>query len=69
MDAALIERWLNTPQLLNEVADLPSPLDPNAIRIDTQERVARSVELSQETFGRFLERWTDRPPRARHPHR
>lgn len=68
-DAALIERWLNTPQLQHEIAESPSPTDPDAIRAETQQRIARSLELSQETFGRFLELWTDRPRRERHPHR
>ena len=69
VDAPLIERWISDPQLQAEMATLPDPLDPDAVRCETRRRVARSLELSEQTFGRFLERWTDRPRKPRHPHR
>ena len=68
-DAPLIERWINDPEMRTEMSALSDPLDPDAVRNETRERIARSLELSEQTFGSFLERWTDRPRKPRHPHR
>jgi GMP synthase (glutamine-hydrolysing) len=69
VDAPLIERWLNTPQLCREMERLPNPIEPAALRDATRTHIGRSVRLSDAVFSRFLEGWTDRPRRTQQPHR
>ncbi len=68
-NAALIERWLHTPAHVAEVEAQGGRLDAEAIRRDTRARIARSLQLADETFGHFLDHWTDRHRRAPQPHR
>jgi GMP synthase (glutamine-hydrolysing) len=69
VDAPLIERWLGVPQHLEELATLEGRVDPEVIRSETRRRIQRLQRLSDETFGRFLELFTDRRRRGSHPHR
>lgn len=68
-NAALIERWLNTPAHVAEIEAQGARLDAEAIRRETRERISRSLQLADETFGHFLDQWTDRRRRIPHPHR
>jgi GMP synthase (glutamine-hydrolysing) len=68
-DAALIERWLNTPEHRQELEASEETPSAEAIRAETRRRIARSLRLSDETFGRFVGRWTGRARRSEHPHR
>jgi len=67
-NAQLIERWLRTPTHVSEIEARGEPLDVEAIRSATLTRIARSLRLSDETFGRFLDLWTERGRRSPHPH-
>ncbi|HAN31297.1 MAG TPA: amidotransferase [Myxococcales bacterium] len=54
VDAALIERWLNTPVYRAEIAATCGQIDPDVIRAETLEQIDQLNELSEEVFGAFL---------------
>ncbi|MGI9258513.1 MAG: type 1 glutamine amidotransferase [Gammaproteobacteria bacterium] len=56
-DRALIERWLKTPVHMRELARLEGAIDPQVIIEDTTCYMARAMQLSQEFFGEFIERF------------
>jgi GMP synthase (glutamine-hydrolysing) len=65
VDEALIERWLGTPALKRELAELSDGGDASLIMQQTRAFIGRSGELSEAVFGAFIERfyrW-----RRRHP--
>lgn len=68
-NAALIDRWLDTPAHQTELESLGNARAGQTIERETRERIARSLQLSDETFGRFFDRWTERPRRVPYPHR
>lgn len=53
----LIERWLTLPQYAEEIRALADIVDPDAIRAETVERIAMLEDLSQRTFGKWIERF------------
>lgn len=55
LDERLINRWLNLPSLLAELAESGVPHDADAIRRQTHELIDDSVALSHEIFGAFLD--------------
>ena len=55
VDEPLIERWLSVPIHVAELAELEGRIDPEAIRRQTPENIARLGELSRGTFGAFIE--------------
>jgi GMP synthase (glutamine-hydrolysing) len=57
VDEALIERWLQTPIHLREIAKLKDTVDPKKIRADTARFILRSATLSNAFFGEFIERF------------
>lgn len=68
-NAALIARWLATPAHRDELESLVGSPDAETIQRETRERIAHSLRLSDETFGRFFDRWTGRRRRESQPHR
>lgn len=68
-DQALIERWLQTPVHLRELAKLGSTVDPQRILADTTRYIARATALSSVFFGEFIERFYRRRRRVALPSR
>lgn len=64
VDEALIERWLNVPVHREELADLRGQIDPDVIRQQTGDYIARSRSLGEAIFGRFIDLF-DLPTRRR----
>jgi len=54
-DERLIRRWLTVPVHRRELAVLGDRVDPDAIRHETEARIARSRTLSSRVFGAFIE--------------
>ncbi len=65
----LIERWLTVPVHRAEIESLNGAVDPEAIRRETRERMARTTQLADETFRRFIELFGPARLRPAHPHR
>jgi GMP synthase (glutamine-hydrolysing) len=57
VDEALIERWLGTPALKRELAELSDGGDASLIMQQTRAFIGRSGELSEAVFGAFIERF------------
>ena len=55
VDAALIERWLNTPIYQAEIAQTHGKIDPAIIRAETQKNIKELNHLSKNVFGAFLD--------------
>ena len=55
VDAALVERWLNTPIYQAEIASTNGLIDPEIIRYETQRNIEQLNALSAKVFGEFLE--------------
>ena len=55
VDAALVERWLNTPVYQAEIAATNGKIDPDVIRAQTLEHINELNQLSEKVFGGFLE--------------
>jgi GMP synthase (glutamine-hydrolysing) len=68
VDERLIERWLGVPVHREELARLGGRIRPETIRRDTARHASRARALSDETFARFVELFSDRRRRHRHPH-
>ena len=54
VDAALVDRWLNTPVYRAEIAATEGRIDPDAIRRETAEKIVDLEALSVRVFGEFL---------------
>lgn len=69
VDSMLVERWLTVPANQRTLQDEVGRIDPQAIR----EQVPHSIEplqrLSEETFGRWVDRFEIRPKRRALPSR
>ena len=57
VDAALIERWLTLPFYAEQLDRLSDRVDPDRVRDDTRQHIAMLEALSQETFGRWINRF------------
>lgn len=55
VDAALVERWLNTPVYQKEIASTKGKIDPDVIRAQTAHNIDELNALSKQVFGGFLE--------------
>ena len=55
VDAALIERWLNTPVYQAEIAATGGRIDPDVIRAQTRENIEQLKALSEQVFDSFLD--------------
>lgn len=71
VDAAMIHRWLRTPGNARELAGLPGGAPAAAARIaaDTERYMARSLQLAEAFFGRYLALFHQRRRRLRLPSR
>jgi GMP synthase (glutamine-hydrolysing) len=65
VDEPMIERWLEVPLNRDEIRSLHGEIDPEAVRKETRLHAHRLRELSDRTFGRFIELFA---PRRRHHH-
>jgi len=54
VDEPLIERWLNVPIHRAELEELEGRIDPDVIRRETPDHIARLKSLSDETFSNFI---------------
>ena len=54
VDEPMIERWLQVPGHLTELAALQGRIDPQQILRETPQYIGRLKELSRLTFGAFL---------------
>jgi len=55
VDEPLIERWLNVPIHVAEIESLAGKVCPNAIREQTPRHIDRLKNLSDRTFGGFIQ--------------
>ena len=55
VDKPMIERWLNVPENKREIEELDGKIDPDRIKSDTPQYIARLTELSNSVFGNFIE--------------
>jgi GMP synthase (glutamine-hydrolysing) len=54
VDEPMIERWLNVPHHVAEIAETCGTIDPAAIRRDTPQHIGRLKTLSDRVFGEFV---------------
>lgn len=54
VDEPLIERWLRTPVMRQEIEELGGEVDPEAIRAETPRAMARLQSLSRRVFSEFI---------------
>ena len=57
VDPPLIERWLATPAMRDELDELRESTSAERIRAETQRHIVRAMRLSQDVFGAFIERF------------
>jgi GMP synthase (glutamine-hydrolysing) len=55
VDERLIERWLRVAPHRKELKDLKGTIDPKYIRQETPKNIERLKNLSDETFGNFID--------------
>ena len=55
VDEAMIQRWLVAPINLKELEELKGVIDPNQIRAETRSFINELIELSDKTFGEFID--------------
>jgi GMP synthase (glutamine-hydrolysing) len=53
VDARMIDEWLETPANREELAAVKGDIDPQTIRADTRQNIARLAQLGTEVFGVF----------------
>jgi GMP synthase (glutamine-hydrolysing) len=58
VDAPMVERWLGTESLRDEMAE--HGFDPDAIRTSTREHIARSQALARRVFSTFIDRFASK---------
>lgn len=68
VDERVIERWLAVPVHRREIESLNGQIDPEAIRAETPDRIARLKRLSDRTFGEFIRLFGNLRRRVEHPH-
>ncbi|MBT8144192.1 MAG: gamma-glutamyl-gamma-aminobutyrate hydrolase family protein [Gammaproteobacteria bacterium] len=57
VDAQLIERWLTLPGYAAELAALKDSIHPDQVRADTRRHIDMLEQLSQRTFGRWVDQF------------
>ena len=57
VDEALIRRWLATPAMRQEIAELSGAVDPDAVLDQTANNIGRSMRLSHSVFNTFIDRF------------
>ncbi|MFT5444133.1 MAG: GMP synthase (glutamine-hydrolyzing) [Myxococcota bacterium] len=68
VDGPMIERWLNVPAHLAEMATEGERISPERIRADTPDHVQRLHELSDLIFSQFIELFGSLRKRGEGPH-
>jgi GMP synthase (glutamine-hydrolysing) len=63
VEAALIDRWLRSPALADDLLHPGLPHDPSTIRVDTARHLAANLQRAEAAFEAFLDRVG--PPRQR----
>lgn len=58
VDEPLIERWLNVPVNLEELATVTDYIDPMSIRHDIRHYLPRMQDLSHDVFGKWIEQFS-----------
>jgi GMP synthase (glutamine-hydrolysing) len=69
VDSSLIERWLSVPDNQAILEAEAGNVVPDEIRSQTVERIAALQALSEETFGRWVDRFEFSPKRRHLPSR
>jgi GMP synthase (glutamine-hydrolysing) len=69
VDEPMIHRWLQVPVHRQEIESLNGRIDPDRIRDETPSHIGRLKELSERTFGAFLELFGPRRKRVALPSR
>jgi len=59
----LIDRWLRSPALADDLLHPGLPHDPSTIRVDTARHLAANLQRAEVAFEAFLDRVG--PPRQR----
>lgn len=54
VDEPMVERWLRIPQNKKEIEETNGKIDPDKIREDTHAHIGRLKDLSDSTFGGFI---------------
>lgn len=54
VDKQMIDRWLTIPGNVEELKELKGQIDPEIIRTDTPKYIKRLKDLSDRTFGGFI---------------
>ena len=54
VDEPMIHRWLKVPENRQEIATLNGDIDPDRVHAETPQYISRLHELSNHTFGAFI---------------
>lgn len=54
VDEPMVERWLKVPRNREELKELKGEFDPDIIRRESPSHIGRLKELSNKTFGEFI---------------
>ncbi|MGH7884490.1 MAG: type 1 glutamine amidotransferase, partial [Thermodesulfobacteriota bacterium] len=54
VDQQMIERWLLNPENKNELKELTGVIDPDQIKNETPKYIDNLIELSNNTFTKFI---------------
>lgn len=68
VDTAMIERWLDNPDLRAEMLAATPGVDPDGVRSETRHHIERLGHLSDATFTRFVSLFGPLRRRGPHPH-
>ena len=69
VDEPMVERWLRIPQNRDEIAKTNGKIDPDKIGSETPEYIGRLKDLSDRTFGDFINLFGFRKKRKTLPSR
>lgn len=69
VDASLVERWLTVPANQPMLEDEAGRVDPDEIRLQTNDRIGALQTLSRKTFSRWIDRFEIAPRRCALPSR
>ncbi|MEQ9620184.1 MAG: gamma-glutamyl-gamma-aminobutyrate hydrolase family protein [Deltaproteobacteria bacterium] len=69
VDEPMVERWLGIPQNRDEIERTNGKIDPEKIRLETPEYIDRLKDLSDRTFGGFINLFGFRKKRKTLPSR
>ena len=69
VDAALIDRWLDTPVHIRELEQLHGSINAEGIRRDTETCIDQSTDLGERLFGAYIELFSSRTRRVAMPSR